>query len=166
MRRLLFGVYLAAVAMITLQPARVDEGAEDALAGLIARLRSLGVPEWLDYGAIEVTANVVMFVPFGFLLYLVTPAPLESPSTVPSSRRAVRQSRQWRRGLLKVFLITSGAVVISAGIEAVQRAFLPERVYSVSDILANGTGALLGAATTWLLAGTGRMGLGAKPPPA
>ncbi len=116
---LLLVVLLAVVARITLWPSRVDEAGGPALLAVLERLHDRGVPGWLDYAFVERAANVVMFVPFGVLLAVVL-AP-----------------RWWPAVALPALL--------SATVELVQHAALPQRVAGVQDVLANTAGAALGA---------------------
>lgn len=73
-----------------------------------------------------VIANVLLFVPWGFLAFVA----LDSP----------------RRARTKSYLMTLfGALVVAAGMYLWQQV-LPTRVTSLPDALANGAGALAGAA--------------------
>jgi glycopeptide antibiotics resistance protein len=80
---------------------------------------------WDGFGAgwVEFAANIVMFVPLGFLLTLLL-----------------------RPSLWGVVL----ALAISVAAELVQ-ILIPARVPSVRDVIANALGAALGAALAWLL---------------
>ncbi len=82
----------------------------------------LGV-DWFGSGWIEFGANILMFVPLGFLLTLLL-------------------RHHWYGVAL--------ALVISAGAEIVQ-IVIPSRQPSLRDILANTLGAAIGAALAWAL---------------
>jgi hypothetical protein len=88
----------------------------DRDAGPLLRAITRAIP-WLTYGRMEFSANVFLFVPLGLLLsMLVRPWP-------------------W------VLAIGVGS---SAIIELTQELFLPGRTGSLMDIVANGSGAVLG----------------------
>ncbi|MCT9818986.1 VanZ family protein [Microbacterium sp. W1N] len=78
---------------------------------------------WFGSGWIEFAANILMFVPLGFLLAL----------------------------LIRPYWAGVGvALLVSAGAELVQM-IIPSRVASLRDILANVAGAAVGAGLAWLL---------------
>jgi glycopeptide antibiotics resistance protein len=115
----LTAMYVVVVLVVTLWPTTVDQGMAPYIDRLLAKLWSKGVPTFVDYGFIEFSANVVFFVPVGFLLALLLPSRL-----------------QW-------FAILGGAA-LSACVETAQGLFLPGRVSSVADVVANTIGAVLG----------------------
>ncbi|MGZ0711653.1 VanZ family protein (plasmid) [Coraliomargarita sp. W4R53] len=78
--------------------------------------------EQFRQGWIEVPANVLLFVPFGFLMTLLF-------------RRA--------------WIGATAAIVVSACVELVQTA-LPGREASMRDVAANALGAMLGALLAWV----------------
>ncbi|WFR68155.1 VanZ family protein [Curtobacterium flaccumfaciens] len=80
----------------------------------------LGTPAWFGYGALEFTANVAFFLPLGLLVVLRLGA------------------RRWWVGALTGF-------VASGVIETGQALFLPARFASFDDVLANTSGAAVGA---------------------
>lgn len=106
---LAYGVILAAIAF---WPVPVDSGSRGLLDAI-----SAAVP-WLSYDVIEISANVLLFVPLGALLALVLPR------------------RRW--------LVLPIALVVSVLIEVAQALFLAQRTSSVSDVIANFSGAVLG----------------------
>lgn len=73
-----------------------------------------------------VTANVLLFVPWGFLAFVG----LDSP----------------RRPRRTTYLLTIAGALVVAGCMYVWQEFLPTRVTSLPDAIANGAGALAGAA--------------------
>ena len=112
-------MYLTVVLLVTLWPTTVDNGLDPYIERLLAKLWSKGIPRFVDYGFIEFSANIVFFVPVGFLLGLLF------------------TYRFW-------WLAIVGGALLSASVEAAQGLLLPGRVSSASDILANTTGAIIG----------------------
>nr|WP_242061524.1 VanZ family protein [Microbacterium ureisolvens] len=108
-----------ALALIAFWPTPVDRGA----AGLL-RTISRAVP-WLTYDVIEMTANIVLFVPLGILLALALPL---------------------HRGLVLPIALATTLVI-----ESCQALFLTERTPSLRDIVANVLGASIGLALVLLL---------------
>ena len=111
--------YLGVVGLVTLGP---QPGGDlfRALANTAIELVWRVAPtSGFGYGDLEFSANVAMFVPVGILFVL-----LFGP-------------RYW------LLAITAG-VMLTLGIEAAQ-AFLPGRVSDPRDLLANGSGAVLGS---------------------
>jgi VanZ family protein len=119
----LYGVLLAA---IVLWPVPVDRPAAGLLRGMLDALHRQGMPAWLDYGAVEAAANVLLFVPFGLFIGALLPRP-----------------RRW--------LAIAAAVVLSGVIELVQSGFLHERFGTVQDVLANTLGAAAGTVASYAL---------------
>jgi glycopeptide antibiotics resistance protein len=116
--RILFAVYLVVVGFIVWSPQpKGGVGILHVVALWVASV--LGTPSGPTFDALEVAANVVMFVPFGVL-----------------ALAAYRWMRVWSATLAG--LVTSGII------EGVQL-FLPTRYSTISDLIANTAGALLGA---------------------
>ncbi len=116
----MLAVLIVVVAAITLWPSPVDESGRSALLAVLDRLHARGVPRWVGYSFVERTANVAMFVPFGALLAVL-----------------LRPRRRW----LAVVLPASMSLLV----ELVQHLALPLRYSSGWDVVANTTGALIGA---------------------
>lgn len=112
-------LYVVAVAVVVLSPVSYADFVNAAGDWL---RDDLGVT-FFGSGWIEFGANVLMFVPLGFLLTLL----FEHP---------------WYGVAL--------ALVLSAGVELAQF-FIPSREPSVRDVVANVLGAALGAALAWLI---------------
>lgn len=112
-------MYLVVVLVVTLWPTTVDSGMSPYINRLLAKLWSKGVPTFVDYGFIEFTANIAFFVPVGFLLALLLPF------------------RGWPLAIL-------GGGLLSAAVETAQGLFLPARVSSIYDVIANTSGAVVG----------------------
>jgi glycopeptide antibiotics resistance protein len=116
--RILFAGYLVAVGFVVWSPQpREGVGIPELVARWVAGLLALAYGPTFD--VLEVAANVAMFVPFGVL-----------------ALTAYRWMRVWSATLAG--LVTSGVI------EGVQL-FLPTRYSTVSDLVANTAGALLGA---------------------
>ncbi|WP_186759082.1 VanZ family protein [Arthrobacter alpinus] len=114
-------VYFAALAAIAFWPSPVDRPIDGDLRQGIDWLSGLGIPPWLaSYSTIEICANVLLFVPFGTVVTLRLPL------------------RHW-------WVSVVVASLLSGAIELLQGYLLPQRVASWSDILANTSGAFLGA---------------------
>jgi len=118
--------YAVCLLLVVFWPVPVDRDAGADLLRALGWLHRHGVPEWFDYALVEWLANVVMFVPFGFLL-----------------AAALRPLHWW------IALLAAAAA--STGIEWAQRRLLPERYASVADIAANTLGALAGIALCGVL---------------
>lgn len=115
--RIVFAVYLVVVGFVVWSP-QPEDGI--GVLAIVARwVASFGLPYEPTFTVLEVAANVVMFVPFGVL-----------------ALTAFRWMRVWSATLAG--LVTSGII------EGVQL-FLPTRFSTVSDLVANTAGALLGA---------------------
>lgn len=112
-------MYLVVVLLVTLWPTTVDSGMAPYIDRLLAKLWSKGIPTFVDYGFIEFSANIVFFVPVGFLLGLLF------------------SYRYW-------WLAIVGGGLLSAAVETAQGLFLPGRVSSAADVVANTTGAIVG----------------------
>ncbi|WP_181429150.1 VanZ family protein [Curtobacterium sp. MCSS17_008] len=125
--------YGVVVVLVATAGSPVDGGVHPWLVRAIAAGQRLGAPGWLGYDAVEFTANVLFFVPFGFFVLLLFGA------------------RAWWVGML-------GGLVASCAIETVQALFLPARFASVDDVLANTSGAVLGVLVGIVVLGRARRG--------
>jgi glycopeptide antibiotics resistance protein len=112
-------LYVLFVLLVTLWPSAVDRSLDPYIDRLLAKLWSKGMPTFVDYGFIESGANVLFFVPVGFLLGLLF------------------SYRWW-------WLAIVGGAALSCAVETAQGVFLPGRVSSAADVAANSFGALLG----------------------
>lgn len=108
----LLGLYLVAAALVAFWPVPVDSGAQ----GMLHRIERL-VP-WATYGRIEFGANIVFFVPFGWLLSIL-----------------LDRAR---------YLVLPIGIVTTVSIEAIQGELLAQRTASIYDVLANTTGTCVG----------------------
>lgn len=115
----LTAVYVVFVLAVTLNPKTVDNGLGVYIDKALNQLHVHGVPAFVDYNFLEFTANIAFFVPVGFLLGLLVP---------------------FRAWWLPPFL----GAGLSAAVEMCQKLFLPGRVASLQDVLANTAGAVIG----------------------
>lgn len=116
---LLLALCMGVVVLMTMWPTPLDAGYESSISRLLNVLHRNGVPEWFGYSKLEFSANIVMFLPVGFLVALLLPA------------------RRWWIALLLCPLF-------SVGIEIIQASFLSARFATVLDVIANSTGAIAG----------------------
>ena len=116
--RVLLPFYLAVVGWIVFSPSDDEDarpGWVSSVFELIDEMRAAFSPA---YVALEFTANVAMFVPFGMLVWL-----------------ALARPRWW------IVMLLGFATTVT--IELVQRA-LPSRYSTLSDVIANTLGAAIG----------------------
>lgn len=122
-RQWLAAVLLAAVfgtiLLITMWPAPVDKGYSGSIDRLVGVLHRNGVPNWFGYNGLEFTANILMFIPLGFLVALL-----------------LTQRLWW----LALIICPAFSVLI----ELTQAVFLAARFATVSDVISNSTGAFIG----------------------
>ena len=118
--------YLLALALIAFWPTPVDRAGHDSLTQLLAWLQVHGAPAWLTYGMVEFGSNIVLFIPAGLLVVVLAGA------------------RFWWLGML-------GGFLASCTIELGQLVLLPARTASARDIVANTSGAVIGAVLALLL---------------
>lgn len=107
------------VLVITLWPNHLLMLAKPRVVQGLEWLHSRQLLEWLYWTRLEVLANVAMLVPLALLLTLVLGA------------------RRW-------WLAVAMCIAASVGVEAVQY-FMPGRVSSGRDVIANGVGAVIGS---------------------
>ncbi|MFK0403621.1 VanZ family protein [Microbacterium sp. NPDC090225] len=110
--------FLAGLVALTLTPSRVEQRLPNLLDLVLSTAHRLGWAS-LDFTRLEILANVLVFVPVGIFAFVLLPRPV------------------W--GL--AFLV---GPAISIGIEVFQRLALPHRAATVSDVIANSTGATIG----------------------
>ena len=96
---------------------------------LSQELNSTGLG-WVTYTQLESFANVVLFIPFGLLIALLVP------------------TKWW-------WLVIVGLIVVAGCIELGQALFLPGRVPSIDDVLANSTGGIAGVVLAGVIRGIG-----------
>ncbi|WP_311244544.1 VanZ family protein [Microbacterium sp. WCS2018Hpa-23] len=110
--------FFAGLALLTLTPSRVEQSMPNLLDLVLSATHRLGW-EWLDFTRLEIIANVLVFVPVGILAFVLVPR------------------RFWP---LAVVL----GPALSLSIEVAQRVALPHRAATVTDVIANSGGALIG----------------------
>ena len=110
---------LSVVLLATMWPTPLDQGYGAAIDKFLAVLHRNGIPMWFGYNKLEFSANILMFLPLGFLIALLLPA------------------KTWWLSLLI-------CPAISIGIELTQSVALSARFATITDVIANSTGALLG----------------------
>ncbi|WP_314214317.1 VanZ family protein [Pseudarthrobacter equi] len=108
------------LASIAFWPTPVDRPVQGLLADTLSFLHRHGVPGWFGYKMAEATANVMLFVPVGFV-----------------SALAFSEKRWWQ--------IAAFGLLVSGCMELGQLLFLHDRFASLSDILTNTSGAITGA---------------------
>ncbi len=121
-RRLLITALAATaiiIGVITLSPIRLDRPIRRVLINLIAVVNDAHILPRIHYSLFEHLANIAIFVPTGFVLVLLLP-----------------QVRWW-----VVPAIAAGASIC---IEITQALLLPDRIASITDVLLNTIGALIG----------------------
>lgn len=118
---LLAVAYFAVLAGILFWPSPVDRPVDSALMHVIQWLHGHGLPQWfVGYRKVEFAANILLFVPFGIVAALRLPR------------------RLW-------WLAVVIAAAVSGLVELAQAILLPDRVPALSDIIANTSGAFMGA---------------------
>ncbi len=116
---LLLGVpFLAGLALLTLTPRRVEDSLPNLLDVILSAAHRLGWQS-LDFTRLEIAANILVFIPVGILAFLLVP-------------------RRWWP------LAVALGPLLSVGIEGAQRIALPHRAATVTDVIANSGGALIG----------------------
>ncbi|WP_181397338.1 VanZ family protein [Cryobacterium arcticum] len=118
--------YGLVVVLATMWPTPLDQGFAASIDRVLVVLHRNGVPEWFGYSKLEFSANILMFVPLGFLVSMLLPV------------------RVWWLALV----ICPG---LSVGIELTQALALSARFATVSDVAANSIGALIGALVAVML---------------
>lgn len=111
---------LIPLALVAYWPSPVDEPVSGQLTAVLNFLHGHGIPGWLNYQFVEAAANVVLFVPVGFVGSLAFP-----------------EKRWWQIGAF--------GLLVSGCIELGQLLFLHDRFASLSDIVTNTSGAVIGA---------------------
>jgi glycopeptide antibiotics resistance protein len=118
--------YLAALAAIAFWPTPVDRGVDVINSWPVRFMDSvLGIAPLTGYDIVQTSANVVLFLPLGWLAIALT------------------RLRWWQ--------VTLAGFLLSTGIELGQAWLRPERVAAVSDVVANTSGAAVGALLASLL---------------
>lgn len=115
----LLAAYVVVILLATLWPTPLDQGYSAAIQKVLDVVHRNGVPEWFGYNKLEFSANIVMFLPLGFLAALLLPA------------------KVWWLALLI-------CPALSIAIELTQATLLAARFASAADVIANTVGAVIG----------------------
>lgn len=120
-------VYGVVLLVIGFWPSPVDEGVDVLDSWPVRALVRLGLTPIDGYTAVEVAANVVLFVPFGWV-----------------GMTLVRRATWWG--------VTACGCLASVGLEVGQQLLRPDRFATTSDLVANTVGAFLGSVlAAWAL---------------
>ncbi|KQQ90767.1 VanZ family protein [Arthrobacter sp. Leaf137] len=111
---------LIPLALIAFWPTPIDRPVQGLLADTLSFLHRQGIPGWFNYQFVEATANVMLFVPVGFV-----------------SAHSFIEKRWWQIGAL--------GLLVSGCIELGQVIFLHDRFASPTDIVTNMSGTVVGA---------------------
>lgn len=129
-------VYLAGLSVVLLWPVHVDgDGGLVRFDALLGWLGSIGISAAVRYPLVESVANAVLFLPFGLLVALA--------------------AERWHP-VLRVFTAGLIAMGFSIAAETAQGMFLPDRTVDPRDVVANTTGAVVGALVPIVVAMVGR----------
>lgn len=120
---------LVPLALVAFWPSPVDKPVSGQLTAILHFLHGHGIPGWFTYKFVEAAANVVLFVPVGFVSALAFP-----------------EKRWWQVGAF--------GLLVSGCIELGQLLFLHDRFASPSDIVTNTSGAVMGGLLAALAAQT------------
>lgn len=132
---LALGLYLVALAWITLTPSPSTDGAFALLDRLLVLVHRVDALAWVRVDQLEFAANIVLFLPMGLLLTILL----------------------GRRGWWAALAV---GVIASCWIELAQDVWLPSRVADPRDLVSNSIGTAIGVllvvAATWRRAGRRR----------
>ncbi|WP_162486178.1 VanZ family protein [Arthrobacter sp. Rue61a] len=128
--RIALTAYLASLALVGFWPAPVDKPILGTLTIVLKYLHGLGAPRWIDYHFVESFANVVMFIPLGFLAAM-----------------ALSKKSWWHLAAI--------GLAASLCMEFGQLLFISARYASVADVVTNTCGAVIGIVSARLLARIG-----------
>lgn len=118
--------YLGCLAMIAFWPTPVDKPIHGALAAVIGYLHRHGVPAWVGYTFVEACANVLMFIPLGMFV-----------------ANAFPKKMWWQLAAI----CAMPSVIVELG----QLLFITTRFSTLSDVVTNTAGAVIGVAYARLL---------------
>lgn len=119
-------VYIAVLAIVGFWPTPVDKPLHGFLEAALKYLHSHGVPGWFNYHLIEASANVAMFIPFGILIAMALPA------------------KAW-------WQLASLGLMTSTCMELGQLLFIAARFASLTDVVTNTLGTVIGSCIVRLL---------------
>lgn len=125
--RIALTAHLAGLALVGFWPTPVDKPVLGTLTTVLKHLHGVGVPRWIDYHFVESSANVVMFIPLGFLAAMAFP------------------TKPW-------WHLAAIGLAASLCMEFGQLLFISARYSSVADVVTNTCGAVIGITSARLLA--------------
>lgn len=111
---------LVPLALIAYWPNPIDAPVHGQLAEILKFLHAHGIPTGFNYTFIEASANVLLFAPVGLVAAL-----------------AFIEKRWWQIGAF--------GLIVSGCMELGQLLFLHNRIASLSDLVTNTAGAIIGA---------------------
>ncbi|MGP4031790.1 VanZ family protein [Pseudarthrobacter sp. 1C304] len=117
--RALLVSFLAILALVGFWPNPVDRPVQGQLSAFLFLIHVLGAPDWIGYGTVEASANVLLFVPLGLAAALAFPG-----------------RPWWRIGAL--------GLLVSGCMELGQLLFLHSRYPSALDLATNTAGCVAG----------------------
>lgn len=118
--RAVLAAMLTVLALVGFWPSPVDAPAQGTILKVLDFLHAHGIPGWINYSFIEKSANVALFIPFGFVTSLAYP-----------------DKRWWQNATL--------GLVVSGCMELGQLLFLHHRFSALADVVTNFGGSVLGA---------------------
>ena len=117
--RAVLALMMAFLAIVGFWPSPVDKPIQGQLTAFLFFLHGHGMPDWINYGFVEASANVAMFVPVGILAFLAFPR------------------KQW-------WQVAAFGLLVSGCMELGQALFLDDRFASPGDLVTNTVGAVIG----------------------
>lgn len=111
--------YLGSLATIGFWPAPVDKPIHGALTAMMTHLHRHGLPDLIGYNFVEASANVLVFIPLGLFAASALPA------------------KTW-------WQVAAVGALMSVAMELGQLLFLTDRFCSLSDVVTNTVGGVIG----------------------
>jgi VanZ family protein len=111
---------LVPLAVIAYWPSPVDQPVQGQLADFLSFLQRHGIPHWFNYKFVEAAANVILFVPLGFVSF-----------------HAFSCNQWWR--------VAAFGLAVSGFMELGQLLFLHDRFASSLDLMTNMSGTIVGS---------------------
>lgn len=118
--RLILWAMVVPLAFIAFWPSPIDQPFQGQLSTVLKTLHRYGIPNWVNYKFVEASANVALFIPFGFISALAFP-----------------KKPWWWMGAF--------GLVLSGCMELGQHLLVHDRFASPLDLVTNASGAVIGA---------------------